>query len=94
MEDLLFIFDCYLQLTCLFTCGILAYWIVVNLQLQKRAREEYDFEIPYLRCLAVCMSQFAYYIPFLNIGRFFYLIISDYDERYINETLATIKNLD
>lgn len=94
MEDLLFILDSFLIISFMITCGIFAYWIILNLKLQRIAKRDYDFEIPLLRCILVCMSQPIYYIPVANMARFFYLIISDYDEKYLNELLETIKNLD
>lgn len=94
MEDWLFILRSVLLISCLFTCGIFAYWIVLNLKLQQIAKRDYDFEIPLLRCILVCMLQPIYYIPVVNMARFFYLIISDYDEKYLDEILETIKNLD
>ena len=94
IEDIYFILNSFLIISCIFTCGIFAYWIVLNLKLQRIAKRDYDFEIPLLRCVLVCMLQPIYYIPIINMARFLYLIISDYDEKYLEETLETIKNLD
>lgn len=93
-EDYLFILDSFFIISSMFTCGIFAYWIVVNLKLQRIAKRDYDFELPLLKCMWVCMRQPIYYIPVANMARFFYLMISDYDEKYLDELLETIKNLD